>query len=181
MNNYIKHILLETSSYMNLESEFEESLLNFIYSELDEENKTLFIKNANYQNIEDYRNKIFKYMKKEMQLKKDLIEISIELINQDEKLKGNSQYLIDKMFKDIIINKDTIDIITALLDFIKTNIFSKNLKRIFNLLNKNNFFTALLEINKDKETKLDEKIFKSIKDKLLLELKVNLPNNKAED
>jgi hypothetical protein len=35
MNKNIKHILLETSSYMNLESEFEESLLNFIYSESD--------------------------------------------------------------------------------------------------------------------------------------------------
>ena len=110
-----------------------------------------------------------------------MIEISIKLINQDEELKGNWQYLIDKMFKDNFINKDTIDIITALSDFVKTNIFSKNLKRIFKLLDKNYFFTTLLEINKDKETILDEKIFKNIKDKLLFELKVNLSNNKTED
>ena len=181
MNKNIKYILLETSLYMNLESRFEKSLLNFIYSKSDKENNPLFNKNDNSQNIEDYNNKILKYMKKEIKLKKDLIEISIELINQDEELNGNSQYLIDKIFKDSIINKDTIDILTILLDFIQTNIFNKNLKRIFKLLDKNNFFTTLLEINKDKETKLDEKIFKSIKDKLLVELKVNLPNNKTEN
>ena len=48
-------------------------------------------------------------MKKEIQLKKDLIEILIELINQDEKLEENCQYLFGKMLKDNIINKNFID------------------------------------------------------------------------
>ena len=54
------------------------------------------------------------------------------------------------------------------------------MERIYKVLDKNNYFTTLLEINKDKEAKLDEKIFTSIKDKLLFELKFNLPNNKLK-
>ena len=146
-------------------------------------NITLYqIKKNNYQkNNEEVKNKIFEYLNKEINTKKDIIKIALELINQDEKeFNGNNFYLIDKMFKDAFINENTIDIITSLLDFFKTNIFNKYFQGIFKVLDENNFFKTLLELDEDKETKFDEKIFKSIKDKILLELKNNTKGIKLE-
>ena len=179
-NNNIKDII--TLSNTNLESMFEESLLNFIDDELNEKYNTLLDKKNNYQkNNEEVKNKIFEYLNKEINTKKDIIKIALELINQDEKeFNGNNFYLIDKMLKDAFINENTIDIITSLLDFIKTNIFNKNFQRIFKVLDENNFFKTLLELDEDKETKLDEKIFKSIKDRILLELENNTKDIKSE-
>ena len=170
INKNIKEIL--QLPYIDIETVFEELLIDFINNEL---NETLLDINKNNQNNKKYYcNKIFEYMNKEKQIKKDLIELAIELINHDEEFEVSCQHLIDKMLKNYFINKSTIDIITSLLEFIKNDIFNKILKRIFNLLDKNNFFKILLKINEDKETKFDEKVFKNIKDKLLFELKINI-------
>ena len=176
INKNIKEIL--QLPYIDIETVFEELLIDFINNEL---NETLLDINKNNQNNKKYYcNKIFEYMNKEKQIKKDLIELAIELINHDEEFEVSCQHLIDKMLKNYFINKSTIDIITSLLEFIKNDIFNKILKRIFNLLDKNNFFKILLKINEDKETKFDEKVFKNIKDKLLFELKINISEEGIE-
>ena len=52
------------------------------------------------------------------------------------------------MFKEYYVNKDKIDIISCILDYIKENVFEKYLNFIFVVLEDNNFLTTLLEINK---------------------------------
>ncbi len=52
------------------------------------------------------------------------------------------------MFKEYYVNKDKIDIISCILDYIKENVFAKYLNFIFVVLEDNNFLTTLLEINK---------------------------------
>ena len=82
------------------------------------------------------------------------------------------------------INKNSIDIISCILDYIKEYIFKKYLEIIFNVLEDNNFLTTLMEISRDSFTKLDKTdksgkneknivIIKELKNKFLKEIKVN--------
>jgi len=74
------------------------------------------------------------------------------------------------MFTNNYINKDKIDTITCVLDYIKENIFQKYLLYVFKVLENNNFFTILLELDKDKNCKLD-KMIKIISMLVIKELK----------
>jgi hypothetical protein len=60
------------------------------------------------------------------------------------------------MFREKYINKDNIDLISCILDYIKENIFKTNLEYIFKSLEHNNFLTTLLKVSKDKEIRLDK-------------------------
>ena len=81
------------------------------------------------------------------------------------------------------MNKDKIDIISCILDYIKENVFSKYLKLIFDILEDNNFLSTLLEINNERTCKLDKndrgarpdnsKIIKELEIKFLKEIKVD--------
>ena len=88
------------------------------------------------------------------------------------------------MLEYYYINKDSIDIISCTLDYIKENIFKKSLLYIFKVLEDNNFLTTLIEIGKDRNTKLDKtdksnkneknkNIIKELKTKFLKEIKVD--------
>jgi len=60
------------------------------------------------------------------------------------------------MFNKNHINKNSIDIISCILDYSKGNIFKKNLQYIFKVLEHNNFLTTLMEVSNDKNIKLDK-------------------------
>ena len=87
--------------------------------------------------------------------------------------------MINKIFKNHQINKNSIDIISCVLDYIKENIFKKYLQYIFKVLEYNNLLTILMEISKDRNSKLDKDdksnknkiIIKEFKSKFLKEIK----------
>ena len=90
------------------------------------------------------------------------------------------------MFKENYVNKDKIDIISCILDYIKENVFAKYLNLIFVVLEDNNFLTTLLEINKinyklDKNDKdvwpNNSNIIKDLENKFLKEINVDNDKN----
>ena len=200
----IKDVMFNAEAFNNLDNEFKDILLNFVYEEMREKNKnekneksitTNFSTYLNEQygenskignlNEEKYIDEITKYMMKDIEFRNDLINKAKELIEIDKDSQGDCQSLINKMFKEHHINKNSIDIISCILDYIKENIFKKYLQYIFKVLEHNNFLTTLIEINNDRNSKLDKNdksakndrsnriIIKELKSKFLEQIKVD--------
>ena len=169
----IKDVMFNADTFKNLDNEFKETLINFVYDQMAEKNKNenmiesmnfSFIFNEKYDerseednlNEEKYIEEIIKYMTKNPDFKKDLIKKAKELIEIDPDAQGLCQSLIDKILENNYINKNSIDIISCTLDYIKEKIFKKSLFYIFRVLEDNNFLTTLIEISNDRNTKLDK-------------------------
>ena len=196
----IKEVMF-SEAFRDLDNEFNEILVNFVFKEMKEKSKIL--KNSTMTNFstfleeryggksikanlnqEQYSDEIKKYMLKDPEFKNDLIKKAKELIETDKNAQGNCQSLINDMFKKDCIGKNNIDIITSILDYIKENIFKKYLEYIFKVLEHNNFLTTLIEISNDKISKLDKNdktarndkgnriILKELKNKFLKDIKV---------
>ena len=73
--------------------------------------------------------------------KNEIIKKAKKLINNDEEVKRNGKYLIDKLIKMNYINENSIDLISCVLDYIKEVIFSKYFENIFK--EDNNLLTTL--------------------------------------
>ena len=162
----IKDIMFESDSSIDEETEFKKSLKNFIDRGIKEKNKTRFLDNMNE---DEYRNQLLKYMENNKDFKKSIIKKAKELIDEDKNVKGDCGSLIVKMFNENYINKNSIDLISCLMDYIQEKIYNKNLEKIFTFLENNNFLTTLLEIDKDisNENKLDKDIISELKEKIL--------------
>ena len=165
----IKSIMFESGSSMDEEGEFKKSLLNFVYNGIKEKNKTRFLDGTNE---DDYYNELLKYMENNKDFKQNLIKRAKELIVEDKNAKGDCGTLIDKMLNDNYINKNCVDLISCIMDYIKDNIFNKNLEKIFTILEHYNFLTTLIEIDKDRDIKIDEDIIKEIENKILSDVKI---------
>ena len=72
----------------------------------------------------------------------NIIEKAKDLIEE----KGNE--LMEQIYKNKYINKNSIDIISILLDYIRNKIFDEYLLKIFNIIEDNNFLNNLLSLNK---------------------------------
>ena len=170
----IKEILDENDELMNLDKEFKRALSSFIYRELIEKNKKSSenskIKNS-YLNEDNYNEEIIRYMDEEDEFKKKIIDKAKKLINNNDEAKGDCKSLVDKIMRNM--GKNNLDIISCLLDYIKEQIFSKYLIYIFKVLEDNNFLTTLVEIKKDKNNRLDEKIIGLLKNKFLDSIKMD--------
>jgi len=173
--------MLNIENFNNLDKEFQNSLVDFVYEEMLEKSKNDTNKKSTMKNFsifyskkygeiieednlneEKYSDEIINYMAKDIEFKNNLIKKAKELIEIDVDSKGGCQSLINKMFKENHINKNSIDIISCILDYIKENIFKEYLQYIFRVLEHNNFLTTLMEISTDRNSKLD-KDDKSIK------------------
>ena len=121
----------------------------------------------NLINKDNYNEEIQKYMNEEVDFKRKIIEKAKELIDKDKESEGKCKSLIDKIFRTNYINKNSLDIISCLLDYIKEQIFGKYFKYIFKVLEDNNILTTLLEIKKNKDNILDERIVEQLKDYFL--------------
>ena len=146
LNKDVKDII---SSFNNLDKDFRESLTSFINDKLNSK----LIQNSKKTEVSTYINYM---MYIDTCFKNKIIEKAKELITDEDAL-NDCNNLINKIFVECYINKDTIDIVSILLDYIKDNIFMKYLNFIFNVLEDNNFLTTLLELNNDKTCKLGKK------------------------
>ena len=196
----VKDIMFSAEVFRNLDKEFREILTSFVYEKIADKNKIIleqnskmsdlfFYLNPKYEeknniNEENYSEEIIKYMLYiDPDFKNKIIEKAKELIEMDKDTEADCNSLINKMFKENYVNKNKIDIISCILDYIKENVFAKYLKLIFNELEDNNLLTTLLEINNNNSCKLDKndkgprpnnsKIIKELETKFLKEIKVD--------
>ena len=201
LHRNLKDVMFSADVFRNLDNEFNEILVNFVFKEMQEKRKIL--KNSNLTNFstflderyggqdlnkclnqEQYSDEIKKYMLNDQEFKYELIIKAIELIEIDKNAQGNCQSLINDMFKKDCIGKNNIDIISSTLDYIKENLFKKYLEYIFKVFEHNNFLTTLMEISKDKNIRLDKNdrnarndrgnriILRELKNKFLKRIKV---------
>ena len=166
----IKDIMFESGSSFDDETEFKKSLLNFVYTGINEKSKMRLLDNLNE---DEYCSKLLKYMEIHKDFKERIIKKAKELIDEDKNAFGDCGSLIDKMFKDNYINKNSIDLISCIRDYIKDNIFNKNLEKIFTFLEYNNFLTTLLEIDlgPDDRKILGKDIIKELSDIIFSKIK----------
>ena len=177
----IKNIMNDNSKYMNLNNEFKKLLSNFVYKSLNgkrtQDNVSSFnIKDMSRTGImvsnlkqkdNNYSNEILKYMENNISFKEKIIDKAKNFISEDQNAEGNSQKIIDRIMNSHYIGKNSLDIISCLLNYIKEEIFGKYLKYIFSYLEDNNILTTLIEIQNDKNNEIGGNIInKLIEDSL---------------
>ena len=136
----IKEIAIKLKDELKLDYQFNKSLTNFLREELE---KTTLDEECK----EEYIREIVDYMDRKKVLKEEIIEIAYNLKDNSEQEKDNSD-LIGDIFKNKLVNKFTVDIVTCLTEYIKEELFIKSFKNIFKLLENNNILTTLIELNK---------------------------------
>ena len=206
LDKNVKDIIFSSDVFKNLDKEFREKLSNFVYEKMMEKTKielnqnskmsdliTFLTKkyggsnNISIENEEKYSDEIINYMMyNDKEFKNNIIKKAKELIEIDKDVQGDCLNLVNKMFKENYVNKDKIDIISCILDYIKEKIFEKYLNIIFVVLEDNNFLTTLLEINKstykldinDKDVRPNNSnIIKDLENKFLKEINVDNDKN----
>ena len=116
------------------------------------------------------------YIKNEESFKYKLIEIRKKFI--EENLKGEEEEnIIENILRNI--NIYDIDIVSCFLEYIKTNIFNKYLKNVFEILENNNILTTLLEIKRNENKYIKNEIVEEIIDKYLDQITIE-KNKKYE-
>ena len=135
---------------MNISTEFNKLLENFVYKELSEKknqtnssifNKSVIIDNNLKQRYNDYSKEIIKFMDNNNYLKEKIIEKAKNFLSEDKTIHGNSQKVVDKILHNNYIGKNTCDIISCILKYVKEEIFGKYIKYIFSALEDNNILT----------------------------------------
>lgn len=169
ISNPIKKLM--EKDLINIEDEFDNALikftndnLNYFYGE-DE-----IINNDNYlTNLEE----IFK-SDKYKDLKKCIIDkIELYMENTDE----NSNSVIENIYQYGYINKDSIDLVSVIIDFVKKEIISKYIDTILCKLEDNNILTTLLVLN-SKQKLINDDLQETIKDMISLYIeKIDIKNN----
>ena len=169
----VKDIMNDNSVYMNLNNEFKRLLTNFVYKELNNKrnNTLIYRKSGIIKNLKEKDNKylteIIKYMEINNVLKEKIIDKAKNFFFEDKNAAGNTQKLLDKILMNNYIGKNTIDIISCLLNYIKEEIFGKYIKYIFTVLEDNNILTTLIDIQNDKNNEIDGTIIQQLLDNLL--------------
>ena len=110
----------------------------------------------------------FKY--KEKSFMADILEKAKSFIQ------GCGKDIIPKIYEEKYINKNSLDFISILKDYISEVIFENILFNIFNILEDNNFLTTIMVINTKKENLLNKEIINEMKERQLKVLEIN--NNK---
>ena len=158
----LKDLLSGNLKYkLNLNEKFDITLENYLKVELEEKRKDF-----DEDNIKEYIEEIKNYMKEEPLIKDKIIVLAYKLID-DFKKNESDQGLVEKIYKEKYVNQFTTDIISCLVEYIKEEIFIKNLKKAFQILEDNNILTTIIEIKKRKYKDLNKIIVKDIVDKYL--------------
>ena len=165
-NKNFEEIMFELGSLIDEETEFKKTLLNFVFAGITSRHMSKI-------NPEEYIDDLTKYIynNKNKDFKLNLIKKAKKLINEDANKKFDNGSLINKILKEI--KKNNVDLISCIINYIKENIFDKYLEKIFEFLEKYNFLTSLIEIDKDINNKIDLDIIKKLADKILEKIKDN--------
>ena len=161
MNRNVKDVI---DLYLNMDNIFKDVLVKFIGKNInenkDDEIKDIKISLNSKEN--KYIDEILDYFRNDNEFKCDLIKKVKELMDLDEDANNDFGNLVDKMFKSNYINKNSIDIISSILDFIRENIIEKYFWNIFKVLKDNNILKELIDNQSDKN-KINELKSKALK------------------
>ena len=164
----LKDLLYEDINFalkkIDLNSEFEYELKKFINSNLNAEVKSLKGEN-DFINNENYLTKLEEYFKKERIFQREIIDKAKSFI----KLKGKD--LIKKIYDETYINKNSVDIISIMMNYIKEKLFGNYLMDIFNNLEDNNIFTSLMILSNEKNEILSEDTIRDLQKYSLNDIK----------
>ena len=151
--------------YINLPKEFEKTMKIFINKHLS--NNTILLKGEDDNiNQENYLTKLEEYFKNDNKLMNNIIAKAKNLIN----FQGN--VLIKEIYENTYINKNSIDIISIMLDYIREKLISKYIIDILENLEDNNFITSLLVLSNQNQKNeiLNSEIIEEIKDTFINEI-----------
>ena len=162
--------IINDPELIDMNREFKRSLTSFVYKELFEKNTIIYnqYNEINSLNEENYIDEIIKYMDDDLYLKNKIIAKSLDLIYKANIAQGDCKRLLEIIWKNI--NKNSIDIISCILDYIKEQIFSEYLMYVLKVLEDNNFLTTLVENKKNNFEKIDSEIIIKLIDKFLNEI-----------
>ena len=177
----IRDIMSDNSAYMNLNDEFNKLLESFVYKELNEKrnqsNQTVLsiIKELNKSNNDiplkqkdnKYCSELIKYMENNPYLKEKIINKAKNFLSEDRSVAGTSQKLVERILQKNYIGKNSRDIISCVLNYIKEEIIIKYIKYIFTALEDNNVLTTLIEIQNDKNNGIDSSIIRELIENLI--------------
>ena len=172
----IKDIMTDNSKYMSLDNEFNRLLANFVYKCLIEkrnqinassfnnrDNNRIFINDYPLKQKDiSYLTEIQRFIENNNSFKTKIINKAKTFIDENKSIEGNSQKLIDKIMRNYYIGKNSLDIISCLLNYIKEEIFGKYLMYIFNALEDNNIFTTLIEFQNNKNKEIEDSIINQL-------------------
>ena len=150
----IKDILIYYEDIMNLKEEFNKILKNTLTRELSE-------KDYDDNMIDDYITELLNFMNEEEIIKNKIIEAAFNLIDNNKDQEKNCKDIIDKFYKEDIINIYTIDIASCLIEYIK-NLFNDYLKKVLEKLEDNNILTTLIEFKKKDFKEIDKHLVEEI-------------------
>ena len=158
----IKDILEENNN--DITNSFNKVLKKFINKNI---NNDTFKGNNNYGiDINNYEEKLESlFNTKESSFMKDILEKAKSFT------KGTGKDIIEKIYKDKYINKNSVDIVSIIKEYISEIIFENILMNILSVLEDNNILTTLLISSIKKEKMLSEKVIKEIKANQLKDLK----------
>ena len=171
LSNILTKSVSELLEYINVEREFEKTMRLFINKYLS--NNTRLLKGENdYINQGNYIEKLTKYFKEDSTFSSNIIKKARELIN------FNGKQLLQEIYLKSYITKNSIDIISIMLGYIREKLFSQYILYIFENLEDNNFITSLLVLNnKNDENEIDSEIIEEIKKIILEDLEYEEKNN----
>ena len=152
-NNNISDILFKLKGDLKLDEEFNKALINFLNEELD---KNSF----DDKSKKDYIKEIKSYLKNENEIKDKMIEIAYNFNNNFNKDDNSSSIIEDMLMKKV--NKFSVDMVSCIIDYIKEEVFIKNLNNIFKILEDNNILTTIIETQKRNYESISKNTVKEI-------------------
>ena len=158
LKEILENSVLSLIEYINLEKEFERAVRSFINKYLINNNRLLKGENE-FINQENYLTKLVEFFfDKDLDLKDSIIEKAKQYINM------NGEQLITEIYNNGSINKNSLDIISIIIDYIRENLIYKYIIDILENLEDNNFITSLLVLNcKNEKEQIDCEIITKIK------------------
>ena len=163
------NIMNSLKDELKLDEEFNKVLSIFLKEELE---KKGYDEEDKYKYIQEIK----KYMNYETEIKEKIIEIAYK-INDNFGIEDDSSDIIDIIHKKKLINKFTVDIVKCLTDYIKEEVFIKNLKNTFMILEDNNILTTIIDVQKNDYEKISKEIVKEAVIKYLNEKSTEKNNN----
>ena len=140
LSNDIITILELYKDELKLDDEFNKTLYNCLKKEKRE-------KFSYVDNYEEYMNEIQSYLNEETKIKIKINEVIFKFTKNNKEL--NLINIIRRIYKNNMINQYTVDFSSFLIEYIKEDIYNKNLKIIIQNLEDNNILAYILNIKND--------------------------------
>ena len=126
---------------------------NIILNHFMNENLLVVEGEDNIINADNYQELLEEYFQNDSTFLNSIINKIMNFLKED---KENSNNIIEKIYKSESVNKNCIDLVSVIIDYVKNNIISKYINLILYELEDNNILTTLLFLKYNKNLINDE-------------------------